>query len=347
MFQSLFRLYDKQKVKRPLEDFNTECLAGILQMYKEVREDFIIRFLNLPQDKYKLDTQLKRGLEDTTDCIIDMVFEGESNICFIENKVHSTEGWTQLERYAKALDKHYPDHEKYLFYCTKFSDPKNQDGEFKGYHFKQFRWYEVANFLKAYKNNYPVINDYLHFLEQHGMAQDNTLRTENLLALQHLRKSKEIAEFHLNNAKSLFETYFGKIEKSSKAFTIEQVQSHNRFAFHISRLTESDGYSEILYSVDLAHLVFNVHIYLPQDHKQVDIFKNINLQNSNFKLAEHEWGSSIYRHLPLAHFLGDTEAESSILKWYEESFRELRDLLINNPQFKLNPQFESQLKKTL
>ena len=142
MFDSLLQLYKTNTYKTPLEDFNTECFAGILNMYPKIKNDFIFNFLSLPKDDYKILTQLKKDLEDYQNCIIDFTLIGNNNVCFIENKVNSREGDIQLFRYKLVLDNYYPNHKKHLFYCTKFSDPKNEDNEFKDYNFQ--KWQDMA-----------------------------------------------------------------------------------------------------------------------------------------------------------------------------------------------------------
>jgi len=174
MVNELFNLYKNNSKKTPLEDFNTECFASILNMYPEVKEAFIT-FLRLPIDNYKVITQLKKDLKGYTNCIIDFALVGEENVCFIENKVESKEGAEQLYRYGQVLDLYYSNKNKYLFYCTKYSEPKNLDGEFKAYNFKQFKWFEVAKFLKPYTTDNILIKNYIGFLKRFNMQQGNDL----------------------------------------------------------------------------------------------------------------------------------------------------------------------------
>src|SRR5690606_23934065 len=104
--------------------FNTECFAGILKMHPEVLISFI-KWIKLPPGNYSVNTQLNYPLVDDRNCIVDMVLENESTICFIENKVNSNEGWEQLNRYSKVLDQK-TDKKTHLLYCTKKVDPKKR-----------------------------------------------------------------------------------------------------------------------------------------------------------------------------------------------------------------------------
>ncbi|MDP3313717.1 hypothetical protein [Lutibacter sp.] len=66
MFLDLINLYKNNNNgnKTPLEDFNTEYFANILRLYKNVNDDYITNFLQLPDDNYVIKTQLKKDLPD-------------------------------------------------------------------------------------------------------------------------------------------------------------------------------------------------------------------------------------------------------------------------------------------
>ena len=158
MIPDLLKLFKqfKNSDKTPLEDFNTETFAGIMNLYVNVKDELIESLFKLPQDNYRVSTQLKKDLKDDVNCIIDLVLEGDENICFIENKVNSHEGYKQLERYSKVLKEYYPQKKQFLFYCTKNSDPKNSDSKFDQFNFKQFRWYEIAKKLQHFSKTENV-----------------------------------------------------------------------------------------------------------------------------------------------------------------------------------------------
>ena len=125
MINNLFKLYLRNTSKTPLEDFTTEAFAGILKYDPIIKNEFIRVFLKIPQGEYQIKTQVKYDLENDMNCIVDLVFENEDIICFIENKVNSKEGYRQLERYSKVLDIYNLENKKtYLRYCTKYYDNK-------------------------------------------------------------------------------------------------------------------------------------------------------------------------------------------------------------------------------
>ena len=101
VFNRLLSLYKKNKDsnKTPLEDFNTEILVGILQRDSKLLDSFVNNILKIDGTGFSIESQVKYTLDNDINCIIDMVVSNEENICFIENKVNSSEGERQLERY--------------------------------------------------------------------------------------------------------------------------------------------------------------------------------------------------------------------------------------------------------
>ena len=344
MFLDLIKLYNKQKDsgRVPLEDFNTECFASILNLYPDIKNDFISHFLQLPEDEYKIRTQFNRNLENTQNCIIDLVFIGDQNVCFIECKVESSEGWKQLSRYSHVLDTYYSEKNKFLFYLTKYSDVKNLNGQFNNYNYRQFRWYEIAKFLKGFDTTNPLVDDYLQFLKSYNMAQDNTLKSVNLISMENMKKSIEICEFHIENAKVNFRNTFG-IVKINSNYNWGEIKNNDRICnLNYPILKSATGkYSEILYSIQLLNLQLNVQIYVRANHEQYAKFNDIVIDPKIYKRAKYEHGSSISIRKDLGSFLNDEEADKNIMEWFLKSFELMKDLMLQNPQLEWNVEFIS------
>lgn len=83
--------------------------------------------MKIQGDNFTIKSQRKYQLKDDIDCIVDIVIENEAMICFLENKVNSSEGDRQLERYTKVLNEINVKRNKevYLRYCTKYYDKKD------------------------------------------------------------------------------------------------------------------------------------------------------------------------------------------------------------------------------
>ena len=120
MFSKLLSLYNKNSKKTPLEDFTTEIFVGVLNNDNELKIRFCKDFLDLKSSNYIISTQKHYYLENEPKCIVDVVIESDKEICFIENKVNSKEGYNQLKRYSKVLNNLKTEKKKKtkLCYCT-------------------------------------------------------------------------------------------------------------------------------------------------------------------------------------------------------------------------------------
>lgn len=336
MFLELIRLHKSSRSPVPLEDFNTEAFAGVLKMYPEVLDQFCNSFLKLPEDKYLIRTQLRQTISgDDPNCIVDFVLEGENNICFIENKVESSEGYKQLERYIKALKENHPGKKHYLNYCTLYADPKNIQN-FDGFKFEQFRWYEIARFLKQFEEK-PGVQLYLEFLKEYKMNEDYTLKTEDLITMERMRKTLEIALFHLDNVKADFDKKFNMV-KTDKNFHWDQLRDHSRLCYYQQDVLvdNNEKASKILYGIDLNKLKLFLHVQVDKGHTQYDDFHkllgdpdfiHINLPNNHKALQITS---------DLGQFLNEPNADGLIARWFKTGFERLQKLISQDQQLSWN-----------
>ncbi|MAX70791.1 MAG: hypothetical protein CMC76_06760 [Flavobacteriaceae bacterium] len=337
MFNNLFKLYRTSTLKTPLEDFTTEGLAGILQLNEDICNDFCLSFLNLPEDIYTVETQYFQAIsDDKPNCIVDLVIIGEKHVAFIENKVESSEGDEQLLRYKLALHQNQVEKEKYLFYCTKYADPK-EPKEFD-VNFNQFRWYEVAKFLRQYKD-VPLVQSYLEFLTSHKMSQDNTIKSEHLVAMENLLKTIEIVEFHIEKSKNTFELIFGR-DKSDRNFHWAQIKNHNRIGYLKTNVLNSlsGKWSEVLYAIHLESLKMITQIYVDSDHDAYDAFVDLKgVEESGFSRTYFEnKGLSIKLEQDLGLYLNNEQSDKLIADWFSLSFNKIKVLIQQNNHLQWN-----------
>jgi len=336
VFLELIRLHKSSRSPVPLEDFNTEAFAGVLKMYPEVLDQFCVEFLELPEDKYVIRTQLRQTISgDDPNCIVDFVLEGENNICFIENKVESSEGYEQLERYIKALKENHPGKKHYLNYCTLYADPKNIQN-FDGFKFEQFRWYEIARFLKHFEEK-PGVQLYLEFLKEYKMNEDYTLKTEDLITMERMRKTLEIALFHLDNVKADFDKKFNMV-KTDKNFHWDQLRGHSRLCYYQEDVLVGvkKEASKILYGIDLNALKLFLHVQVDKGHKQYENFQKL-VEDSGFKhINLPNDRKALQLTSDLGQFLNDPKADGLIAKWFKNGFELLQELIRQDQQLSWN-----------
>ncbi|AZJ32254.1 PD-(D/E)XK nuclease superfamily protein [Tenacibaculum mesophilum] len=329
MFDNLFKLYRNNTGKKtPLEDFTTESLANIFILYPNIANDFCINFLKLPKDNYKVSTQYYQHISTkASNCIIDLVFLSKNHVCFVENKVESLEGKNQLKRYTIALQENHLKKKKYLRYCTKYADPKTINQDYVD--FSQYRWYELAHFLSRYEENL-LIKTYLDFLYNNNMSQDNTIKSEQLLTIEHLRKTIEIIEFHIDNSKSNFSKFFGAASNINKNTNWNQIKSQNRICFYQENVlvSKTNQYSEVLYAIEFDELKMVTQIYVDKKHEQYPNIVN-EIVEGVFIKSFFEYGVALRLEENLANYLNNTDGDKLIQEWYYNSFNKLKQWIKN------------------
>lgn len=329
MFLDLINLYQKYQKGSitPLEDFNTEIFANLLVMYPEILESFLLYFFKLHGlDKLKVNTQQREHISgDRADCIVDLVISSEKYIIFIENKVESDEGDEQLDRYTQALHENHANKIKLLAYCTKYADPKEHND--KQVHFFQFRWYEVARFLETF-NQVPVVQSYLEFLSYYKMNQDNTLKSEHLIAYENMRKAIEIAEFHIKNVEHEFHSMFGN-DKLNKNANWDQLRNHKRLCLFKEKLfsTSNNAGSNVLYGIYLNELKLVTRIWISKNHDVLKVIKDLECSDQITKRAKDNGDYLFIMEQDLGMYLNKPEAEKDIKDWFLESFDQFEKLI--------------------
>lgn len=329
MFNQLYKLCKKEDLtgRKPLEDFTTEAFAGLLRMHTNVRAVFLFDILDLPKnDAYSIYTQRSYPANHS---IIDIVIEGEKNICFIESKVESKENEGQLEKYIKLLDKLKKEQiglKTKLVYCTKKYDPKP---ECKDYHnFQDIRWYEIANMLKAFQDQ-PLVNNFLKFLKRHKMMTKSVYSLTEFQAMGNLKHTMEMLQLNLSEAKPKFKELFTK----KGSFTVTEDKfgkkyDHNRWIYMIEKIAGSKGHSDFTYGFYLDTPSIYVGLYIKKGNTKYTTLKALETQISGNELTLEErknddgqvHGLVIKLEQDISYLLNNEEANTIIKDWYETSF---------------------------
>lgn len=315
MFVKLLKLYKKHTNKTPLEDFTTEALVGILNLNEEIKNSYLSNFLNLPEDKYYVRTQSKYPLKNDINCIVDIVIEGNNNICFIENKVDSDEGYRQLERYSIVLDTYFSEKSTFLFYCTKFHDKKTRQRN----NFKQFQWFEVARFLKRYRDN-SLINNFLMFLKIHNMDNDLTFSAKDFITFNNLQNVVDITSTYLERARPFFDEAFKLNGKITDGRTIKDILKHNRLIYITKDIVEGNGYSELKYGFQLGKPNVYISIWIDKsnfNHKKLWNF--INKNDYGFCIYKDNYGMAVELKNDISAYLNNEDAEIEIVNWFKDA----------------------------
>ena len=318
MFQNLLHLYRKEgrSGKTPLEDFTTEALAGILGLEKNIRDQFIKDFLCLPEGDYFIHTRKKYLLSDDVDCIIDMVLESENTVCFVENKVNSQEGWRQLERYARVLDRYQSEgKETYLFYCTKYPELK----KIEQHNFRHIRWHEIARLLTEHNSN-PFVNDFINYLKTNKMAQDLTPNTSDFIVFDNLESTLHKCYEFLNIVRPDFESRFCKKLKISDGKNISQININNRLNLSLKGFINGGGASEFHYGIYFKRPCIYVEFYIDRNNENHDTVVDKFEAEKKYYIDTNNVGTQIYLEKNISSLLNDKEAFSIITNWFKNAF---------------------------
>ena len=340
LFNDLLSLYKKSRGSNtPTEDYCTECLAGILRSNTELLNEFAETVLKIDNSgKINVFTQRSYRTIDGDLGIVDMVFESNSALCLLEMKVESGEGAGQLEKYQQILNERPQNGRKmYLRYCSLYIDNK------EGYSsFKQFRWADIADFLKDYTIENQLIQEFYQFLKENKMTGNERFNHEDLIGL---KVYGDIA--------SKVHEVFSVIEDELKTFgTISGgINSSNRLAIFCSGVI-GEKWSEVLVSYDFKGIrykdepVLAVQLFV---HRKNSVYKQFvevateYYQDKKFEskdiFSTNEHGGHIRFEKPSAMFFNEEEQLQEMARWVENKFGEV--LSFRNATNQLDWNFES------
>ena len=326
IFNRLLKLYRTNMVKTPLEDFTTEILSGILSSDSILGDLFANQILHLPGNGFQFKTQASFQSEDPAhpDCRVDMIVSSSEITCFVEHKVESREGYIQLERYARVLDRvGATEHTATsLQYCTKY----DEDKLITDHSFRQFRWADIYRFLLPYHNS-GVINEYLDFLKSHDMSDELDLSLNDLITLQGMNSAVKKLDLYLQRIRRIFVQHFdpSKIKDSKN---LDQIRNRSRYIFH-SEYIFGDGYAELGAGFDLSDTPkLKVWIWISDKHTKKAEFKAA-MSGIELLQADNTW---LGANKPLSDFISADRMDEKIEAWFAETFQKFHDFKINHPE---------------
>ncbi|WP_187296358.1 PD-(D/E)XK nuclease family protein [Tepidibacter mesophilus] len=320
-----------------MEDYATEILVGLIEANKEIFRDFAKNILEIPGDNFQIESQRRFNLKDDTDFIVDIVIENQDTICFLENKVNSSEGERQLERYSKVLNNIQKEKNKdiYLRYCTKYYDKK----DIIDINFKQFRWVNVYRVLKKYENN-KMIREFLEFLRGEDMVTAGNFNFQDLIVLANLNATFSKINECFDNLRSIFSDGFGKLNHSS---TIKQIKDTNGCWLWRDNAF-GEGYSEVCLGISLSecdgkiipYLV--VSVYCMKNNSKYDEFKKYIEKNEDFfeYIDIEDNRSDAWFEEPLSNFIASDNQFEEIEEWFIEKLDKLNEFRKRTPELEWN-----------
>ncbi len=260
--------------KIPLEDFTTELLVGTLEIDNKLLDEFVNNVLLIEGQGFSIDSQERYYLQGDINCIIDIVIKNEDIICFIENKVGSSEGERQLDRYSKVLNNIKQDDGKdvYLRYCTNYYDKK----DISNIDFLQYRWGDVYKFLDKCEKN-KIIEEYLEFLRGEGMESAGDFNFQDLIVMSEVNATIKKMDECLDMVKPKLTEVFGSPYEYDYE-RVKQICKQNQYVMWSRNIIGENGYSEIAVGFrfdDNKNPVVTVFIYVEKTNSEFDNIKKI------------------------------------------------------------------------
>lgn len=320
------KLYKKNSNtgKTPLEDFTTEIFVGLLEDNDDMLNRFANELLGIDGEDFTIESQIRFELPNDIDCIIDIVIENEDTMCFIENKVNSSEGERQLERYTKALNNIKNKKNVYLRYCTKYFDQK----KINNVNFKQFRWFDVYELLEKYKDN-ELVADYMEFLRSEGMSKVEGFKLEDLLVLNNVMQTFSKIDECFNKIKPYFERNFGKWSET-------QFGSHEamwKYKNNVFGKDESELYLGFMYTSDEKNKTIPclaVGVSCGKNNNRYEIFdKYIQVNHFYNDISKNNGKVEVYFQEPLSNFLNKENQFEDIENWFIGKLEKIKEFKSN------------------
>jgi hypothetical protein len=325
IYSRLLRLYRTNMLRTPLEDFTTEILAGILNTFPEIGEEFAQNILALEGEQFSYTTQANFQIPDPAfpNCRVDLVIRSTNMICFVECKVEASEGFYQLERYGLALDGLSTENKTFLRYCTKYYDLKSH----QSHDFRQFRWADVYRFLSK-RSDSDIINHFLEFLNDHDMSDNMEFNLSDLMTMQGLNPTIHKMNRYLEKIRQVFRIHFpqARIKDSGN---INQIKDWSRFIFHTERVFGENGYSEMGVGFSFADTPeLRIWIWCGEKNPQSMLFKTA-LLSSGFDNNGEDW---LALNSKLSDFISSEHMEVEIEEWFAMAFERIQVFKSTHPE---------------
>lgn len=330
------------------EDLLTEIFAELFSN-KNLLLDFTKCFLGVtlynPQN-IRINTQKTfLGLDEhETNSRPDLVIEFKDNeqkyTFFFENKLESSEGNLQLQRYAEHL-KSYKDEGDltFLFYITCYDDPKKEEEIFVNgvtAKFIQLRWYKIYNWLRNWKD--PYICKVLGYMEEIGLNESRRFLPQDIYALQEMNRLQNMMDECLDGTvDEVMTKLFGKAISWSNRNV--QLRDHDRY-FKMNEQTGNRftwigcGFYITEEEYPLVCVTYEVSPSYQRRREVIKAMKDFisnNTQWQGYELDNDSEWSGISCDRSLLDFLKDEDHITSIQKYFMDKLKELHKLKEHYP----------------
>jgi hypothetical protein len=235
------RMYDllRGMEQNRIEDYLTEIFSPILQR-EQWLGSFLTRFLDTnftSVSHVSIFTQRTyaklphHSVDSRPDLVVSFQLHNQPHLLFIENKVGSHEGESQLSRYADHLKEHRKNgYVVHLLYITMHYDPKDALAILEpvnGSGFVQKRWFDVYNWLQTYRSDL-YCEQVLEYMEELQLNRSRRFTPIDIFAIQNAQRLQTMLDETLDGqVTEKFTALFRKPKQWSHRTT--QLRDHNLY----------------------------------------------------------------------------------------------------------------------
>lgn len=320
VFDRLIRLYGERSQEAtahtPLEDFTTEIFASILERNTDVLKAFLAEIVGIESEvvetrRLVVKTQDHYRVDGDTNCRVDLAIRGEDFLCFVENKVHSTEGYHQLDRYATVLAKQH-ERIKHLGYCTKYCE-ESREGV------RQYRWADVHKLLSRFQSD-TLITNFTDFLRRNGMGSFDELSLHDLNVMQGVVYVFEKLGSILEEVKIDYDQITGRRAKCSERY--KQIGRFQRYVCFDKNVLSGEGYSELGFGFDLSESP-SLYMWIWADEKSEIWTTHKDRLFEALPDGKRDDRSYLAYLTPLSDLLSKRDMQNEIRMWFAEKFERI------------------------
>lgn len=343
IFEQLLHLYERSEVHTniPIEDFTTEILAGVLRSNQSMLDGFVNTVLKIPGDGYQVVTQKFYPLKDDSNCRVDMVFFSENQICFMENKVDTTAGSDQLERYEKVLGNLSAEgkfEETFLRYCTKKYESNEKEQNFS-VDFLMFRWKDVYDYFIVHRQD-SLVNAFLLFLERKKLMRLDQLSHMDLTVMKNVQETLQKLGEWMEPVSLEFIKRFGEPTVKPGSQGLKEVAEHNRYI--ISRKKAfSTGISELMAGINFNESdgpALFIQLWCNRNNSKFEEYQKHILERESFfqKVVETDRGIRARMTSPLSKYIGERNQTKEMQFWFCEHLDRIEDFILETSNLDWN-----------
>jgi hypothetical protein len=213
--------------------------------------------------------------------------------------------------------------------------------------FVQKRWSDFYRFFKALPKRSDVLNELLHFMEEHNMSQTNQFTTVDLLSLGNFSRARKLMDATLwESVHKKFQKVCGKIIYKESAYT--ELRNNQRYVMfaRYGQGTEFEtllGYwldQELVTDSPWAGVTYHVNPKAPNREQIVSAFEDFIKRRQgtweSFDLGDEKAWGGICRGKNLQMFLAEQDHLRVLTKFFEDILDDVAEFRQQYPKLPWN-----------